>query len=88
MKKKIFFLSLLLPFFISGCSQPNLYTDSDSDGVYDYEDVCANTPKLAIVDQYGCAKDSDNDGVIDLYDKCKNTPFLDIVDSTGCTIKK
>ncbi len=88
MKKKMIFLSVLMIIFVSGCSQPRVYTDSDNDGVYNYEDVCANTPKFAIVDKYGCAIDSDNDGVIDLYDKCKNTPILDIVDSNGCSIKR
>jgi hypothetical protein len=88
MKRKIFLAILLLPFFIAGCTQPNLQKDSDNDGVFDYKDVCANTPELAIVDKFGCAKDSDHDGVIDIFDKCKNTPFLDLVDSKGCSIKR
>ncbi len=87
MKKKYIIASIIISTILGGCSQANLQIDSDNDGVMDYEDVCSNTPKMAIVDRYGCAKDSDNDGVIDLYDKCKNTPLLDIVNSSGCSVR-
>ncbi len=85
MSKYSILLSLTLGLLASGCATYNLTTrDSDQDGVNNYSDICKNTPKLAIVDKYGCAIDSDHDGVIDIYDKCPNTPFLTIVKSNGC----
>ena len=78
-------LSMILTLVISGCATKNMgKADNDQDGVINQMDICKNTPKLAIVDKYGCAVDSDHDGVIDLYDKCPNTPFLKVVNSNGC----
>ena len=45
--------------------------DDDSDGVWNENDNCPNTPSNATVDIYGCAatqRDSDNDGVNDAQD--------------------
>ncbi|MGB0917781.1 MAG: autotransporter outer membrane beta-barrel domain-containing protein, partial [Flavobacteriales bacterium] len=39
--------------------------DSDGDGVNDFDDQCAKTPKGAKVDENGCAKDSDADVIAD-----------------------
>jgi outer membrane protein OmpA-like peptidoglycan-associated protein len=64
--------------------------DSDGDGVADYLDQCANTPKEAIgkIDSVGCPLDSDGDGVADYLDKCANTPKEAIgkTDSVGCPL--
>ncbi|MFK5880923.1 MAG: thrombospondin type 3 repeat-containing protein [Sulfurospirillum sp.] len=88
MTRHSIFLSLIFTILVSGCATKNLInTDDDQDGVSNKSDICKNTPKLALVDKYGCAVDSDNDGVIDIYDKCPNTPFLTIVKSNGCPKK-
>jgi len=45
--------------------------DDDGDGVWNENDLCANTPSNATVDIFGCAatqRDSDNDGVNDAQD--------------------
>jgi len=63
--------------------------DSDSDGVTNGEDQCANTPAGTFVDETGCPTlqgDSDGDGVIDAQDQCENTPLGTIVNRTGCEI--
>ncbi len=86
MMKYSIFLSFLLSLLVSGCAINSLTTDKDQDGVADSIDICKNTPKLAIVDKFGCAADSDHDGVVDLYDKCPKTPFLKIVNSKGCPV--
>jgi OmpA-OmpF porin, OOP family len=46
--------------------------DTDYDGVPDYRDDCANTPKDCKVDAKGCPIDSDGDGIIDCMDDCPN----------------
>jgi OOP family OmpA-OmpF porin len=58
--------------------------DMDQDGVFDRLDHCPNTPKGAIVDQYGCPLDSDGDGVYDGLDLCPDTPPGKKVDASGC----
>jgi len=58
--------------------------DGDEDGVPDRKDKCADTPRGAIVDQYGCPTDADNDGVFDGLDQCPGTPTGSKVDDTGC----
>ncbi len=72
--------SVGLTYFIGGSP------DSDHDGVKDKFDQCPDTPKGAIVDQYGCPIDSDGDGVYDGIDKCADTPKGCIVDIAGCPI--
>jgi OmpA-OmpF porin, OOP family len=58
--------------------------DADGDGVLDEADRCADTPRGAIVDQFGCPTDSDHDGVYDGIDRCPNTPRGAKADVTGC----
>tara|TARA_R110001606_G_scaffold399310_1_gene584699 strand:- start:30948 stop:31784 length:837 start_codon:yes stop_codon:yes gene_type:complete len=61
--------------------------DSDSDGVVDGIDMCANTPEGVTVDRVGCPIDTDKDGVADYKDMCPATPLGTIVDETGCPLK-
>jgi OOP family OmpA-OmpF porin len=61
--------------------------DSDSDGVVDGVDMCANTPAGVKVDRVGCPLDSDKDAVADFEDMCPGTPLGTIVDETGCPLK-
>lgn len=79
------------------CNVPKPPKDADKDGVIDADDVCADTPKNAVVDATGCeveAKedkkeasiDTDGDGVVDTLDQCADTPDGDKVDTTGCTV--
>ena len=79
------------------CNVPKTPKDADKDGVIDADDVCADTPKNAVVDATGCeveAKedkkeasiDTDNDGVVDTLDQCADTPDGVEVDATGCTL--
>lgn len=60
--------------------------DSDQDGVPDFVDRCANTPRAAQgwVDVEGCLLDSDKDGVADYLDSCRGSDARWPVDSTGC----
>jgi len=60
--------------------------DSDSDGVVDGVDMCADTPAGVKVDRVGCPLDTDKDGVADFEDMCPSTPLGTIVDKTGCPI--
>jgi OOP family OmpA-OmpF porin len=60
--------------------------DSDNDGVADDDDLCPNTPKSVIVDQFGCPVDEDKDGVPDYLDLCSNTPANIPVDIDGCPV--
>jgi OOP family OmpA-OmpF porin len=60
--------------------------DSDSDGVVDGVDMCANTPAGVTVDRVGCPLDSDKDGVADFEDICPATLLGTIVDPTGCPL--
>jgi OOP family OmpA-OmpF porin len=59
--------------------------DYDQDGVQDRLDVCNNTPKGCVVDQYGCQTDADGDGVCDGIDQCPNTPKGEKVNKVGCS---
>jgi OOP family OmpA-OmpF porin len=59
-------------------------TDADGDGVMDDADRCPNTPRGAIVDQFGCPNDLDGDGVPEGIDRCPNTPRGARVDASGC----
>ncbi|MFV2055812.1 MAG: OmpA family protein [Thiohalomonadales bacterium] len=58
--------------------------DTDSDGVMDADDQCADTPLGAPIDAKGCALDSDGDKVNDMLDLCKDTPAGVSVDDRGC----
>lgn len=60
-------------------------TDYDRDGVFDRLDRCDNTPRGAVVNEWGCPLDSDNDGVYDGLDKCPNTPPGEKVNADGCS---
>ncbi len=60
--------------------------DSDSDGVVDGLDHCADTPVGVEVDAMGCALDSDNDGVPDYMDDCPNTAEGTVVGPNGCPV--
>lgn len=60
--------------------------DSDEDGIPDYLDEEANTPKGVKVDTRGRAIDSDGDGVPDYMDKEQNTPKGVKVDKDGKAI--
>jgi OOP family OmpA-OmpF porin len=62
--------------------------DSDGDGVYDYMDMCPDTPSGVDVDSSGCPRDSDGDGVYDYMDKCLGTPIGAGVDERGCWVLK
>ncbi len=59
--------------------------DLDGDGVFDRLDRCDNTPKGAIVNEWGCPSDSDGDGVYDGLDKCPDTPPGEKVNRDGCS---
>lgn len=61
--------------------------DSDSDGVVDLFDKCANTDLGLEVNSGGCAAnqlDDDNDGITNDSDLCPNTPSGSAVDANGC----
>lgn len=60
--------------------------DTDGDGVTEDDDLCPNTPRGVIVDQFGCPVDTDNDGVPDYIDKCSSTPANIPVDTNGCAV--
>ncbi len=48
-------------------------TDTDGDGIYDYEDECPETPGLP---EFNGCPDTDGDGIEDRNDECPNTPGL------------
>ena len=54
-------------------------TDTDGDGIYDYEDECPETPGLP---EFNGCPDSDGDGIEDRNDACPNTPGL--AEFNGC----
>ncbi len=60
--------------------------DTDNDGVRDNDDLCADTPAGAVIDETGCPVDSDGDGVFDGLDQCEGTPAGAMVDASGCPI--
>jgi len=57
--------------------------DSDGDGVRDFEDLCANTPEGAKVDEFGCPLDTDRDFIPDYRDKEEFTGADKIADLQG-----
>lgn len=57
--------------------------DTDSDGVGDSLDQCANTPPDTPVNSVGCP-DTDKDDVANAADICPNTPLGSKVNSAGC----
>jgi len=60
--------------------------DSDSDGVLDSQDRCAQTPFGVVVNENGCPIDSDDDGIFDYQDRCPDTPQGVNVDQYGCRV--
>lgn len=61
--------------------------DSDGDGVSDWDDLCAGTPKGAKVHPDGCPVDTDADGVPDYADAEPNTQRGYLVDEKGKAYK-
>ena len=68
--------------------------DSDSDGVYDDNDDCPDTPDSTEVYLDGCSEeqrrpgsttDSDQDGIMDADDLCQATPVGESVYANGCS---
>jgi outer membrane protein OmpA-like peptidoglycan-associated protein len=76
-----FGLNLGLSFMLGSKPIP----DSDSDGVLNNKDRCADTPAGAQVDGFGCPADNDGDGVANGIDRCPSTAVGAIVDAIGCT---
>lgn len=62
-------------------------TDSDSDGVSDRFDQCADTPLGVNPDTRGCPTDLDGDGVPDGLDQCPDSRPDAQVDPYGCLRK-
>ncbi|TVR70703.1 MAG: EF-hand domain-containing protein [Marinilabiliales bacterium] len=60
-----------------------LVEDEDGDGVFDFWDLCPNTPPGVEVDEFGCPVDSDGDGVPDYLDLEPNTRPGALVDEFG-----
>lgn len=60
--------------------------DSDQDGVNDFDDQCAQTPKGAKVDEKGCPVDTDLDVIADYRDKEDSTKLSSVVDLEGVTL--
>ncbi|MEM9680699.1 MAG: OmpA family protein [Bacteroidota bacterium] len=54
-------------------------TDTDGDGIYDYDDAC---PEEAGLEAFNGCPDSDNDGIQDSKDDCPNTAGL--AEFNGC----
>lgn len=73
---------------VAGTNTHRKTVDKDKDGVFDYKDLCLNTPTNIRVDAMGCPLDSDGDGVADYMDECPNTPATayGLIDSVGCPI--
>jgi len=61
--------------------------DTDQDGVPDRADICADTPRGALVGERGCPLDSDEDGIYDGLDRCPGTPPGTTVDVNGCPLE-
>ncbi len=68
--------------------------DSDGDGVFDYSDMCPNSPRGSQVDLSGCPPktalayhDSDGDTIPDSIDVCPNTPAGVGVNDHGCPVR-
>jgi len=79
-----------------GCSEDELKTDSDGDGVFDDEDLCEDTPEGEEVEtsgnHMGCSEeqakylDDDEDGIINMNDACPDTPYGKDVNMSGCYV--
>ncbi len=69
---------------------PGQTLDTDSDGVFDQDDDCPNTPDGANVDDDGCEVpvvvivDDDGDGVANEDDDCLTTPTGEQANASGC----
>lgn len=76
--------------FFTGFAGVSIYfggtRDSDKDGIDDGDDLCPDTPRGVVVDQFGCPVDNDNDGIADYLDKCPDTPANILVDRFGCPV--
>lgn len=62
--------------------------DTDSDGINDDCDQCANTPSNEETNLAGCSSsqlDDDNDGVTNNIDACPGSLIGESVDANGCT---
>ncbi len=84
-----FYIGVGIPFGRTSTPQ-----DSDRDGVYDYADMCPNSPFGSQVDLSGCpvkqtalTLDSDGDTVPDGVDVCPNTPVGVGVNDRGCPVR-
>lgn len=55
---------------VPGYTSPYYSYDDDEDGVPNYRDKCARTPKGEKVTTFGCPVDTDFDGVYDYEDAC------------------
>ncbi len=64
----------------------SLYDDEDGDGVFDFSDMCPETPEGVRVDTTGCPLDGDNDLVPDYMDREKDTPPGAFVDEHGVSL--
>lgn len=62
------------------------FEDSDGDGVNDFDDLCAETPEGAKVDEFGCALDTDIDDIQNYRDDEASTPQGNIVTTRGVTL--
>ena len=70
-----------------GVDMSHLLPDSDSDGVWDGEDLCPNTELGLTIDSDGCAEnqlDSDNDGYTNDIDDCNDVAGTSTIGSIGC----
>jgi len=54
MVKTYFYIILILPLLLNGCTTKTLLKDTDNDGVFDIYDKCINTPFVELVDKTGC----------------------------------
>lgn len=63
-----------------------MLADSDSDGVNDFDDLCAQTPKGVAVDDNGCPLDTDLDVIADYRDKEDSTKLEAVVDLEGIAL--
>ena len=66
----------------------DLYEDEDGDGVFDFNDLCPDTPPNTPVDTVGCPLDTDGDGVPDYLDREPNSRPGAIVDEYGVEISE
>lgn len=60
--------------------------DEDGDGVKDFIDKCAQTPKNVKIDEFGCPLDTDKDGIPDYLDKEPKTTRGRVVDAQGVAL--